>query len=214
MRFLSQSCSYPKSVLPRHFAPSRILNDRRSMIHFDAVQFLNGSTWPLDLHFIRLTRLTEADGNGQLGLGEIAARRHDLAAQCSIANAHLDPGADGIAITLTADELEANPMTMQRLIVAQEQRRPGHLRQHHIEIAVAVNIGKRRSSADDGLEEITAGLFWWNGDKARAAGVTRVPEQLRRLFVGLAFLDFGDLLLQMPVDAGHPDRSRRRTSQT
>ena len=73
------------------------------------------------------------------------------------------------------------------------------MREHHVEVAVAVNVGKGRTAPDDGFEQVRTGLFRRNGDKASAILVAGVPKQLGRLRVGLARLDFADFLLQMPV---------------
>ena len=80
------------------------------------------------------------------------------------------------------------------------KRRAAHLGQHDVEIAVAVNVGKGRAAADDRLEQIAARLLRRiTAMKPPPSALTGVPEQLRRLRVGLALLDLADLLLQVAV---------------
>src|SRR6266446_8203296 len=88
---------------------------------------------------------------------------------------------------------------MQILIVAQQQRRPANLREHHIEVTVAINVSKGRTASHDWLEQIGAGFLRRNGNKAPASALTGVPKQLGGLLVLLALLNFADLLLEMSI---------------
>ena len=97
------------------------------------------------------------------------------------ANAHLDPRADGVAVAFRAHQFQTNPVVMQILVVAQEQRRPADLREHHVEVAIAINVGEGRAASDDGFEQVRAGLVRRYGDKASAALIAGIPKQLGRL---------------------------------
>src|SRR5436853_2635038 len=89
------------------------------------------------------------------------------------------------------------------LIVAQQQGWPVDLRQHHIEIAVAVDVRIRRTATDDGLQQIFPALRARNRDKARAFLRIAVPKELRGLAISLAALKFGNLLLDVTVAREH-----------
>ena len=56
-----------------------ILLNGHGLIHADGFHFLMDATRPNDFNFIRLGCLSQTDGDGQFGLREVAARRHDLA---------------------------------------------------------------------------------------------------------------------------------------
>src|SRR6267142_2131374 len=88
---------------------------------------------------------------------------------------------------------------MQGLVVAQQMRCFADLSDDNIEIAIAVDVGERRAASDQRLEEIAAAFFGWNYDETTSASLAGVPKQLGRLRVTLAFLNFADLRLQMPV---------------
>ncbi len=47
---------------------------------------------------ITFSRLAQAEGDGALDLGEVAAGGHHLAALGGAAGCELDPGADGVAV--------------------------------------------------------------------------------------------------------------------
>src|SRR5215510_14626980 len=86
-------------------------------------------------------------------------------------------------------------MAAELLVVAQKQGRTVRLGQDDIEIAIAVDIGESGAAADDGLEEIGSGLVGSGHGESAAV----VPEELGRLLISLACLDFADLLLEMSV---------------
>src|ERR1041385_6821528 len=73
---------------------------------------------------IDLGRFTQADCDREFGLGQVAAGWHDLAREGMAVDAHFDPGADRVAVTFRADQLEANPVVLQVLVIAQQDRGP------------------------------------------------------------------------------------------
>jgi hypothetical protein len=84
---------------------------------------------------------TETDRNGQFGLRKVTSRRHHLPPERFAIHEDFDPGADAIAIVLCAHQFQAQPVTMQVLLVAQQQWSSARLCEHYVEIAVAVDIG-------------------------------------------------------------------------
>ena len=126
--------------------------DGHRLVHQDVFHSLPGPARPEDFNCIRLGCISEADGDGQFGLREVGARGHDLPQEGMGADTHLDPSADGVAVAFGANEFQADPVVVQVLVIAQEQRRAANLCEHHIEVAIAVNIGKGRAAPDDGFE--------------------------------------------------------------
>src|SRR5438132_5878658 len=90
---------------------------------------------------------------------------------------------------------------VQMLIVAQQKRRTADLGQHHIQIAIAIDIRKGGAAAHYRFEKVLSGVLFSHGHKARAAGSTCIPEELGRLSISLALLNFTDLLFQMPISS-------------
>src|SRR5437867_10242959 len=142
------------------------------------------SSRPDDFECVKALGLAQADSHGEFGLRQITARRHYLAGESLGSDPDLDPRADGVAIGLSPDELQPQPMMAEGLVVAQQQGRTVDLGQHHVEITVPVDIGEGRSAADDGLEEIGAGFFRRHDRETRPV----VPEQLGGLSIFLARL--------------------------
>src|SRR5436189_18328 len=99
-----------------------------------------------------------------------------------------DRGGAGIAIGFCPGQLQTQPVMAQLLIVSQQQRRTIDLGQHHVQVAVAVYIRKRRTAANDRLEQVGPGLFRRHDEKSMLSGAFRIPEQLCRLTVALARL--------------------------
>src|SRR5262249_54998909 len=100
-----------------------------------------------------------------------------------------DPCADGVAVALRSNEFESQPMVAEFLIVAKEQRRTIDLRKHDVEVAVAINVGKCRTSSDNGLKDVCAAFFGRHHEKAILTGAFCVPKELRGLAVLLACLN-------------------------
>src|SRR6266850_381585 len=97
------------------------------------------------------------------------------------------------------DQLQAHPVMFQCLVVAQEQGRPVDLRQHHVEIAIAINISERGAASYDRLEEILARLRAADGNEGCATRRAGVPKELRGLGVTLALLNLADRLFEVAV---------------
>lgn len=112
---------------------------------------------PADLDGIDRRGLAEPEGDREFGLGEITPSRHDLAGLGDAAGSELNPGSDGVAIGGRAAELESGPAMAGGLVVAQEERGSVGLNQEGVEIAVSIDIGIGRASADERLEEVGAG---------------------------------------------------------
>ena len=96
---------------------------------------------------------------------------------------HPRPG--GVAIRPTrADEPHANAFLGMIQTVDVDARRPAVLDDHHVEIAVAVEIGVSGPARDERPVEISAG-----GPERPEAAVSRVPIQDGRLPVGDVLLN-------------------------
>src|SRR4051812_31452650 len=89
------------------------------------------------------------------------------------------------------------------LIVAQQQRRAIDLRENHVEITIAINVGECRTATHDKFEKIGTGFFWRYSDERRAFRGTRIPEKLRRLAISLVLPHLLDLLLEMTIGGEH-----------
>src|ERR1041385_2783821 len=85
------------------------------------------------------------------------------------------------------------------LIVAKQHRRTRNLRQDHIQIAIPIDIRKRRTSTDDRLEKITTALVCRNSFETHTVFVPAVPEEVRRLTIMLKRIHTVDFRLQMPI---------------
>ena len=106
------------------------LGDGHRLVHQDIFHLLPGSARPEDFNGIRLGHIAQADGDGQFGLGKIAAGGHYLPQQGLAADTHLDPGTDGVAVAFGADKFQSDPVVVRILVVAQQQRRAANLREH------------------------------------------------------------------------------------
>ena len=74
------------------------------------------------------------------------------------------------------------------------------LNQEGVEIAVSIDIGIGRASADERLEEVGAGEVGFDLDEAAAfGGAAGVPEQLGGLPVVLTLLDLRDVFFEVAV---------------
>src|SRR5882724_13179733 len=188
-----QTENYPSQTLwhEKNLSSGTFLN-RCQPVNIDAINLLSGTVWPRNFDFVGPADLAQADGDGQLGLGEITARGHHLAAQRLAASADFDPCANRVTIALATDQLESNPMMPQLLLVAQQQWRSAYLRQHDVQIPIAVNVAVGRASPDYRLEQILTTPGRRHRAEAAAAPLAGIPEQLRGLAVLLAVLDFAN----------------------
>ena len=91
-------------------------------------------------------------------------------------------------------------MMAQLLVVSEQQRRAVDLREHNVEVAVAVDVGESGAAADHRLEDVVAAVFRGDSREARIfVDSARVPEQLRGLAIALALRDLFDLLFDVTV---------------
>jgi hypothetical protein len=177
-----------------------LFDDGRSIeAHQGRINLLHVSTRPDDLDGADRFTPPQPDGHGQFRLRKVPARGHYLARDYFVACLKFDPGADGVAVARFPDQLEADPMMVEMLVVSQQQWRASDLGEDNVQVAVAVDVGKRCAAPDDWLEEIAAALV--SGHRLEASGLVwpGVPEELSRLGVLLALLDLVDLLLEMAV---------------
>ncbi len=102
---------------------------RGQLAVLELVQFVEGhvgqdlrrTVGPTNRDLVDLRRFAQAERHGKFDLREITLRRHDLATLDRFAGMDFDDGADRVAIRLSAaNELEANPMMAELLLVAQE----------------------------------------------------------------------------------------------
>ena len=98
---------------------STLLNNRQP-INPCAAHFLCFAPRPNNFQGVEMVRLSQANGHWQLGLGKITARRHDLPGEGLIPQTHFDDSTDGRAIAPGADQLQSQPMVLQRLIISQQ----------------------------------------------------------------------------------------------
>src|SRR5260221_14579775 len=91
-----------------------------------------------------------------------------------------DPGADRITIACrpVADQLQAEIVVPEALLVAQQQWRAANLREDDVKISVAVDIRVSAATPDDRLEQIRAGLDRADREEPDAFDAA-VPEKLR-----------------------------------
>ena len=150
------------------------------------IHFLLRGVRPDHRDLVGAVALAEAKSHGQFRLRQVTARGHHLAPQCPAIDAQPDPRANGVAIGLRPDELEAQPMMAQLLVVSKQERRAVDLRQNDVEVAVAVDVGECRAAADNGFENVRAAVPWRDGQETvLPVDSARVPEQLRGLTIAL-----------------------------
>src|SRR5690349_7118892 len=102
---------------------------------------------PDDFDAINPVRATQPYAHRQFGLRQVTPRGHHLTGEHLAANAHFDQRADGGSIGLGPDQFEADPMVTERLIIPQQKRSTANLGYDNVQIAVPVDIGKRRTAA-------------------------------------------------------------------
>jgi hypothetical protein len=158
------------------------------------------TAWPDDFEVTHPAGTAETDRYREFRLGKITARRHHLAPEGLSTDAKSDPRADGVAIGLGAYEFQAKPVRAGLAIVAQEQGRTVRLGDGHVEIAVTIDVRESGTPPNDGFEQVSAGVLRGHNGKGCPAAGAVVPEQLGRLGIPLALLDFRNLLIEMPVD--------------
>ena len=106
---------------------------------------------------------------------------------------------DGVPVRGLADQVKANPAAGVAIVVAQEPARAAVGGEDDVQVPVAVDVGIRGAAADHGREEVGAGRFGADLNEQGAADLAGIPEELRRLGVGLGGIDGGDLGLEMAV---------------
>src|SRR6185503_9373376 len=84
--------------------------------------------------------------------------------------------------------------------VSQHERRSTGLRKDDIEVTVVVEVTKSGAAANYRFQDGAASAGFGYQGEPRAVRRAGVPEQLRRLRIALALLDFADLFFQMAVD--------------
>src|SRR5512140_1706632 len=94
-------------------------------------------------------------------------------------------------------------MMAKLLVVTEQERRPARLRQDHIQIAVAVDIGIGRASADNGLKKVAAAFVRSDGEKPKATRIPAIPKKLSGLAVLLAGFDLANLGFKMAIGSEH-----------
>src|SRR5205823_6041887 len=107
------------------------------------------------------------------------------------------------AIGFGSNKFYAQPMMLEVLIVAEEQGSAAGLREHHIEVAIAIDVCKRGPATNERLEQIAAGVLLINSGETRPAFRARVPKKLRGLAIALALLQFHDFLVEVTVRREH-----------
>ena len=65
---------------------------------------------------------------------------------------------------------------VQVLVVAQQKRSAAHLRNDHIEVAIAVDIGERRTASHQRFEQVPAAFLRRDDNETAAAVLAGVPE--------------------------------------
>ncbi len=91
-------------------------------------------------------------------------------------DAGFHPGTYGVAVAFCADQFQAEPMITEALVVAQEQRRATDLRQHDVQVAIAIYVSERRATANDRFEKIGAAFGCGYGFETDALFVAAIPE--------------------------------------
>ncbi len=149
---------------------------------------------PDDEQLVDLGGCSEADGEGELGLGQVTPGGHDLAGERGFADAGVDVGTDGVRIIGGPDEFDAEPVVVEALVISEDEGGSVNLGEDDIEVAVEVEVGISGSTADDGGEEVCAGFVAGDGEEAGGwRSAVGVPEQLCGLFVALVWGDLFDI---------------------
>jgi len=163
------------------------------LCHVDILQL---AARPADAQRIDVPGGAETESDRQLDLGQVAARRHHLAALRGATGFQFDHGTDCIAVGRDPFKLYAQPVLAGRQFVAQQYGTAAVLGNGNIEITIAIDVGIGGTTTDHRMRDVARRLHLL---KAVAAGITAVPEQLRGLGVGLAGLHKVDIGLQMAV---------------
>ena len=87
------------------------------------------SVGPADPELPNCADVSQPKGHWQLGLRSVAARRHNLLPQHSVWQFQLDPGTDRVAVAPGPDQLHAQPVVAQLLVIAQQPGRAANGRQ-------------------------------------------------------------------------------------
>ena len=154
---------------------------------------------PADRDGVGLRRAAEPERERAFALAHVAAAGPHLLPLHLSFHLERDDRADRIAVASHAVPLEHEPQRLRRsiAIVAKHSRRPAVGREHEVEVAIAIKIGRRVAAADERHEEI--GSRPLRRDRFKPAATSGVPEKLRRLGVGLSHLHLGDLRLEVTV---------------
>lgn len=116
--------------------------------------------------------------------------------------------ADRVAIRLRSGEFQPNEMMPEFLVVSQHERFAASLREHDIEITVAIEIAYAPPRPTIGGEMRPAVSVGTASKPARF--LPAIPEKLRGLRIGLAQLHLVDFLFEVAIElsrSGQPSRS-------
>lgn len=165
------ACRNPYSLV---LSVSGLVNNEGAIDRY-VRQLLQCAIGLFDREAINPVSATDPGGDRQRDLGQIAARRHHLAALCDTTCLQLNPGADCIRIVSTAYQLRPQTVVTESLVVAKQQRLNTDLGPDHIQVAIPVNIGVRSPTPNDGAGEISCAVCFYRHKGHFTLGAS-IPE--------------------------------------
>jgi len=148
-----------------------------------------------------VVELSQAEGQRELDGREIALGREKLATTEVAAGLEINLGADPIAVgrLAVAGQGDPDPVVLIAAVVTEEASRPVVNRHDDVQVAIAVDVRVGRAAADNRFEQVRTGVLGLDQHVQPSTGLARVPEELDRLFVGLAGLHLGNLGLEVAI---------------
>src|SRR5262249_51338314 len=145
-------------ALSRWFNLPRAFFDEDDLARSHVVQRINHAARPSHFNRLRFRRLAESEMGAQVVLGIVAAAAANLINLCPAVSDTLDPRAGRRSIRFHPDQLDRYPVVIRRRIRPQQNRKIVDWIDHHVKVAVIVEIAERAAATGCRLHERPADL--------------------------------------------------------